>query len=567
MDIPDQYKRDAGYMNYSRGNVFATEKLIRAKGYVNADFNYFLDLGGEHSLKAGIQWVRQKEDVDDSGAYPVCFFAWDKDFIVGGVNYGRGDYGYYSIRGNDATGAYGSFYSPYSIRWAIYLQDSWTPEFLDGRLTLNFGVRTEKEYIPPYNDDPAFLADLEAQGLSINPIEFEFKNKLAPRVGFVYDVFGDATTKVFGSFGWYFDVFKLYMAANAYGGFKWRSAYYELNTYEWDTIAKDNYYPGASLGPGVIDWRHPSYESTDPDLKPMSQQELSFGVERKLTEYLAASVRLVQKHLRYAIEDVGVFVAGVGEEYYTTNPGYGYSAHVGDGTGKFDPSYPICPKAKREYWAVNFTLDKRYGDNWLGGFSYTWSRLTGNYSGLASSDEWGRTSPNVERYFDLWHLAYDKDLNPQDGVLATDRTHVFKFYGSYVFPWGLTLGTVVNAMSGTPISEEWTVEANGYLPFNRGSMGRTQFLWFVNAYVEYNFNLFDRYKLQLSLNIDNMFNLATSRRTWSRLTQGRVDVSQEELLAGDWELTAARYTPDPRFGQLMEFQPPLSARIGIKFIF
>jgi hypothetical protein len=299
----------------------------------------------------------------------------------------------------------------------------------------------------------------------------------------------------------------------------------------------------------------------------MSQQEISFGVERKLSEFLAASIRVVQKHLRYTIEDVGVFVPGVGEEYYTTNPGYGYSQHVGTGTGKFDPKYPPCPKAKREYWAVNFSLDKRFSDNWMGGFSYTWSRLTGNYSGLASSDEWGRTSPNVERYFDLWHLAYDKELNPQDGVLPTDRTHFFKFYGSYVFPFGLTVGAVVNAMSGAPVSEEWTVEANGYYPYNRGNMGRTPFLWFANAYAEYNLRFGGRYTLQFNVNADNIFNVGTARRIWSRLTSGRVSVTEDELLSRAWDLTPDRYVPDPRFEQELEFYPPISIRFGVKFIF
>jgi hypothetical protein len=105
------------------------------------------------------------------------------------------------------------------------------------------------------------------------------------------------------------------------------------------------------------------------------------------------------------------------------NPGFGYSRSTEDG-GKFDARYPACPDAKREYWGLNFSLDKRLSDRWLGGFSYTWSRLTGNYSGLASSDEYiatgeARNSPNVERNFDTWYLAYDKELNLIDGVLAT----------------------------------------------------------------------------------------------------------------------------------------------------
>jgi hypothetical protein len=557
-DIPDEYIRDAGWQPFSRNSTYEYKKQIRAKGYINADFNYFINLGGEHSWKAGVQWVRQEEDVDRTNSQPIVYLSWDMDFVLGGEIQppGRGTYGYYSVRGNDATGPFGDFYNPVSTRWALYIQDSWTPDFANGRLTLNAGVRTEYEYVPSYSDEPGFK--------DAKPIEFKFQDKLAPRIGFIYDVFGDATTKVFGSYGLYYDVFKLYMASNAYGGFLWSSAYYTLDSYEWDQIGVNNNFPGTPMG--VVNWRPPSFESTDPDLKPMSQQEISFGVERQLVENLSASVRIVNKHLRYAIEDVGVYVPGVGEEYFTCNPGYGYSLHEGTGTGKFDPSFPVTPKAKREYWAVNFDLDKRFSNNWLGGFSYTWSSLRGNYSGLASSDEYGRVGPNLERYFDLWHLAYTKDLEKQDGPMPTDRTHIFKFYGAYSLPFGLTLGGVVNAMSGTPITEEWTVEANGYYPFNRGNMGRTPFLWFVNAYAEYNLNLGGRYRLQFNLNIDNLFNVDIARRTWSRLTRGRVTVTNDDLISKTWDLPVD-FLRDPRFEQPLEFYPPISARIGVKLVF
>ena len=57
---------------------------------------------------------------------------------------------------------------------------------------------------------------------------------MAPRLGVVYDVFGDSNLKVFGSFGIYYDVMKLYMAEGAFGGFKWKTDYYELNNPDLD---------------------------------------------------------------------------------------------------------------------------------------------------------------------------------------------------------------------------------------------------------------------------------------------------------------------------------------------
>ena len=150
---------------------------------------------------------------------------------------------------------------------------------------------------------------------------------------------------------------------------------------------------------------------------------------------------------------------------------------------------PDCPKAKREYYGVNIALDKRFSNSWLGGISYTWSRNAGNYSGLASGDEYGRASPNVERYFDLWYLAFDSNMDPIDGLMPGDRPHYFKLYGSYVTPFGLTAGLVVNAMSGVVTSTEWAMDVQGYLPYNRNDLGRSPFLWFANAYLAYEFKL------------------------------------------------------------------------------
>ena len=61
---------------------------------------------------------------------------------------------------------------------------------------------------------------------------------------------------------------------------------------------------------------------------------------------------------------------------------------------------PDQPRPKRVYDGLEFRLRKRFADNWYMTSTYTWSRLYGNYSGLASSDENGRTSPNVNRFVD-----------------------------------------------------------------------------------------------------------------------------------------------------------------------
>jgi hypothetical protein len=576
LEIPAAYQRPHGWQN--RGRIYEYKKLIKYKQHVGADFTYFMSLAGEHALKFGVQWVRQGEDTDrtlDSNL-PDVYFRWGRDCIIGLTNYGQGTYGYYEVRGSEETGPFGEFFDVHNDRWAFYIQDSWT---IGEKLTLNLGLRAESEYVPPFTEAENLPEGLAAD---FKPMQFGLGDKLAPRIGFIYDMFGDASLKIFGSFGHYYDVIKTYMPAHSYAGFKWKSAYHKLDTYQWDTIGINNNFPGDTLA--VIDWRTPSFDSTDPDMKPVSQQEVSFGVEKMLMENFSATIRVVQKHLRYTIEDVGV-ITPTGEKYYECNPGYGYSLHIGNDTGKFDPSYPETPKAKREYWAVNFSLDKRLSNNWLAGFSYTWSRLTGNYSGLGSSDEYGRTSPYVERSFDNWAMAQcfaedgqiSNELKPLDGPLVTDRPHFFKLYGAYTFPFGLTTGVVVNAMSGTPFTETWYFWQTYFYPYNRGYhmdengnlvQERMPFLWFANAYAEYNLRIGEKYTLQLNVNVDNLFDTKTARYMGRYKTYYGMDIT-EQMVLDTFDLTVPNinYLLDDSYKKKSSFYPPISVRLGVKFIF
>jgi hypothetical protein len=559
LDVPAAYQKPTGYQNYARGNAMVVNKNINEKYSAAGDLTYFVNLAGEHAWKFGGQWVRQGQNFDATAKNPVLFFAWNRDFIAYGTNYGRGKYGYYGVRGNDVTGPYGDFYQAYSNRWAFYLQDSWT---IANRVTVNVGVRTESEYIPSYaTGNPDFE--------SLKPIEFKFADKFAPRLGVVYDVYGDSSLKLFGSLGWFYDVMKLEMAVGSYGGFKWKSTYYALDTYEWDKIGVNGYFPGRTLHPNVtLDFRAPSFDSTDPDMKPMSMREISVGAEKKLREDLSLSVRLVNKHLLWTIEDIGVLYPD-GEHYFTTNPGGDFIKSKYDeakANGLIPASAPYCPKAKREYFALNIAVDKRFSNNWLGGVSYTWSRLTGNYNGLASGDEYGRANPNVERYFDLWYLAYDVNLNPIDGALPGGRPHYFKLYGSYTFPFGLTTGLIVNAMSGIATSTEWAMDVQGYLPYNRNDLGRTPFLWFTNTYVAYQFKLGSS-RLEFNLNVDNLFNVKTAQRIYAIYNQGADAVGDARIAQGGWDINNYDPVLDPRFKKEMDFYAPITARLGVRFSF
>jgi hypothetical protein len=536
----------------------------------NLDLTYYMSLGGEHAWKAGAQLIRDQEDRFTGAPYPRVNIYWGTGYY--GLASGEpvmGTYGHYEIR-SGFTSPYGSVWKVHRNNIALYLQDSWT---IGGRLTLNAGVRTESEYIP------AFTSDTTLPGYQDKPIKFGFGDKLAPRLGLVYDVFGDSSLKVFGSFGIYYDVMKLYMAEGAFGGFKWKTDYYELNNLDITQIAANGLLDDAASQAaggryvGTMNWRLPSWDTTDPTMKPVSQREISFGAEKKLSEDLSLSVRLVQKHLIRTIEDIGVLTPE-GEMYYNANPGFGWSLPISQG-GRFADAteagntYWPTPKAKREYYGMNLSLEKRFSHNWQGGINYTLSSVVGNYGGLSSTDENGRNSPNVERYFDLWFLAYDLQGKELSGALPQDRRHYIKAYGSYAFPFGLTIGVVGYGRSGFPLTTNLAANNVTIYPNNRADLGTLPFTMWADLYVEYTLRISGKYSVALNFQVNNVTNTKTWQSKNTTVNRVGMNISDDEILLGtsNWEARLPDYWPNEAFGMYTGRFGTWTTRFGARFSF
>ncbi len=562
----------AGWANYG-GAWLVTERYKLMKTSANLDATYYMNLGGEHAWKAGVQMIKDHEDVFNAAPYPHVNLMWGHactalaPYHVGDPNYDPsfiGTYGYYTIR-SSFTSPYGYAWDIHRTSWAFYLQDSWT---VMGKLTINAGLRDESEYIPNFNAESAVT--------NPKPIKFGFGKKLAPRLGAVYDVFGDSSLKVFASFGIYYDVMKLYQAEGSFGGFKWKTDYYKLNNPNFYDIAASGLLNDAASQAaggtymGTIDFRMPSFDTLDPNLKPVSQREISFGAEKKLMEDLSVSVRLVQKHLIRTIEDHG-FISPGGELYYLGNPG---SQYIQDALLREQgPGFWPEPKAKREYYGMNLTLEKRFSHNWQGGINYTLSEVKGNYGGLSSTDEGGRNSPNVERYFDFWWMMYKFDGTLLDGPLPQDRTHYIKAYGSYAFPFGLTIGATAYARSGLPMSTQLAMN-NAYMyPNGYGDLGRLPWTIWADLYIEQTIKIAGKYNLGINLQVNNV----TNTHNW--ITYGNAPnriglfVSDAQILSKTYDWQAALNAPGDPYWKNLDFNKfnsqfgSWSTRLGFKFTF
>jgi hypothetical protein len=547
------------WYNYGYYDGYQTRKNINNKLTATADLTYYLNLGGEHVWKIGFQFVRVGVDKDDAYPYNYNRFYWGDNYES--FNYGtvQTTLGYVHVRS-----PFGTVATINSNRYAFYIQDAWT---IGEKLTVNAGVRFEKEDIPSFSDLPEY---------DYPPVQFGFGDKIAPRIGFAYDVFGDSNLKVFGSFGIYYDVMKLEAAEGSYGGFKWISHYYDLTNPDWESFTNvdphpvDNYHGGAYIE--SVNWRVPSFDTTQPDMKPFSKYEYTFGVQKKLSEDVAVSARFLYNTILNAIEDIGIRFPD-GEHYFNGNPGSDWIQ------AKFDeniaagvlPAGINASDAIRDYTSIQVNVDKKFSNNWLGGASLTWSRLSGNFAGLASSDEHGRQSPSVERYYDAWFMTYNQYGEEYTGPLMTDRPLQFKLYGAYSFDFGLTLGFNAYAMSGTPLQTEvYLNDMQGWYPYGRLSDGRTPFLWQVDAYAEYNLKLSDKYTLQFNVNVTNLTDNEIAQRVRMLYNNATIHVEDITILNGFdaiGEVNARGAQLDPRYKKEYEYLDAIAARIGVKLLF
>ena len=125
---------------------------------------------------------------------------------------------------------------------------------------------------------------------------------------------------------------------------------------------------------------------------------------------------------------------------------------------------------------------------------------------------------------------------------------------------------MANAYSGTPVTEEWNVDTEGYYPYNRGNLGRTPFVFFANAYMEYAIRLGGRKAIKFSLNVDNLTDSHMAQRIFSTKYRYNISPGEAALISTDW-MPAPDEVVDPRFGMGYNFLAPISGRFGVRFEF
>ncbi len=519
-------------------NVWRFSEHPRSRFQANASMTTYAEnfIKGSHDFKFGVEFENShvRNLYSYTGANHWYYYdAWRQGYYYDGYFY----YGYY---GNYSANQYVGYNARTQLsRLEGFAQDSWQ---LSKRLNISLGVRVSQ-----------FWGSLP--GVTGTPYN---QLRVAPRVGFTFDLLGDKTTILKAHYGDFTD--------GIYGGMfdrltpGWSDKVY----YAWDPSPGGTWYEYSRdvHGTWVI----------DPEIKHPFMRQFTVGVERELFRDASLSVTYINRTYHnfqgpwnaltsYTPEDrtypvwdpvSQTMVDKTYTLYDRDTPSDAAEWHLTDVqviADRLNAAYPgLNLRPYRSYWGLEVLFNKRFSNKWQMVASYVYSVAKGTMGNASAYDDIGWNDYSDPNYW----------VNV-DGHVTNDPTHMIKVQGTYIMPFGVSLSAYFHGITG----EAWTQRVRTGRSFSQGRItfyaeqaGKYHYPMTasLDLRLEKTFTLATKYRLGLFFDVFNLFNSNTITSWGNRINY-------------DWIADDPTYSPSTQGHDLYGLVLPRRARLGARFIF
>jgi Carboxypeptidase regulatory-like domain len=515
-DNPDIPGNQARWKFYNWGSWAEHD---RSRLQANASLTHYAEkfIKGSHDFKFGVEFERSR--LRDAFAYT-------------GANHMR----YYDYWGYGYYGNYSAYqYEGYTIKDTMlrlegFAQDSWQ---VTKRLNVSIGVRASQLWG-------------KMDGVSGTVYK---SSRIAPRLGFTFDLLGDRTTVLKAHYGEFTD-----------GMYSYNFDRTSPNIADWKLLYWD---PSGQFWSEDTDARvvHTPFK-IDPDIKHPFMRQFSVGVERELFKDTSFSVTYINRSYHNfqtsynalaTYEAVEYFASDLNKSFtiYSKTSGGASDMHIGnvDTIKNLYANAGLTLNPYRNYWGLEFLFNKRFSNKWQMMASYVYSQCRGTIDNWGGNEDIGYGGVDDPNYW----------IN-HDGRTQADYNHLIKISGTYILPFDIAFNAYFHAVS----QDRWTTRvrtgkdatAQGRVTFNAEKWGSNQYpmATSLDLRIEKIFNIASKYRLGLIFDIFNVFN-DDSISSWGT------------RVGYDWIANDPTYSPSTQGHDLNSIVLPRRARVGIRLIF
>lgn len=463
-----------------------------------------------------------------------------------------------------------------------FVQDSWT---ILPNLSVELGLRYERQAVGAA-DGVAGVVD-PFSGETVGGDAFVLNN-FSPRAGVIYDWTNEGRSRVFAHWGRYYESVPMGLNVRGFSG-----EILDLTGYARNTCTDPNQPETFTCsGESFPFFQQGGSKIVAPGIGGQYMDEVVAGVEYEPLPDVKVGAVYIHRDLGRAIEDMMPYgspglvlgnpgeydadaVADLRERAEDARDGGDLEtadrldriANAFEGVADFD-------RPRRTYDALELSVIKRFSQRWMARASYTYSRLTGNFSGLFSADT-NQFDPNINSVYDLPELMFNRN-----GRLPGDQPHQVKLDAYYQLPvagvGNFVIGGRVRGASGRPQNYLGYEPAYGngesfLLP--RGSGERNPPSTNFDLQLAYGRSLGKDMGIELFVSVFNLFNQQATRRRDEIYT---FDVANPIGGGDERDLAHAKneLSPEgqvviknPNFANATELQLPVSVRFGARLTF